>query len=52
METKQAVQVLKQVIDQSIQNGVFKNAESVSVVLQAFQVVLNELGIDGSHKNG
>lgn len=51
METKQAVQVLKQVIDQSIQSGVFKNAESVSVVLQAFQVVLKDLGIDGSQKS-
>ena len=51
METKQAVQVLKQVIDQSIQSGVFKNAESVSVVLQAFQVLLKDLGIDGSQKS-
>ena len=50
MEKKQAAQILKQVIDQSIQAGVFKNAESVGTVITAFQVVLKELGIDGSVK--
>ena len=50
MEKQQALTILKQVIDQAIQSGVFKNAESVGAVIQAFQFVVNELGSDGSIK--
>ena len=50
METKQAVQVLKQVIDQAIQSGVFKNAESVIAAANALQVVIQELELTNQDK--
>ena len=46
MNQEQALQIIKQVIDQSIGNGIFKNAESVSTALQAFQTIVKELKIN------
>ena len=43
MTNEQALQIIKQVVDQSIGNGIFKNAESVSTVLQALQTIVKEL---------
>ena len=45
MTEKQALEVIKQVIDIAIQRGNFQNAESVALVLQAFQVISSEKGI-------
>jgi hypothetical protein len=44
METNQALTILKQIIDQSIQAGVFKNAESVVAAANALQTVAQQLG--------
>lgn len=43
MNKEQALQIIKQVVDQSIGNGIFKNAESVSAALQALQTIAKEL---------
>lgn len=39
MTEKQALEVLKQVLDLSIQRGNFQNAETVTVAIQAFGVL-------------
>ena len=44
METNQALAILKQLIDQSIQAGVFKNAESVVTAANALQTIAQQLG--------
>ena len=43
MEIKEALNVLKQVIDQSVAEGVFKHTDGVLVVHEAFKTVLSEL---------
>lgn len=45
MKKEQALQIIKQVIDQSIATGVFKNTESVIKTSQALQVLISELKI-------
>lgn len=39
MTEEQAVKTIKQVIDISVAGGIFKNAESVAAVLNAFEVI-------------
>jgi len=39
MTEKQALEVMKQVLDLSIQRGNFQNAETASVAIQAFAVL-------------
>jgi hypothetical protein len=46
MELKEALVVLKQVIDQSISEGVFKHIDGVITVHNAFQTILNKLKED------
>jgi|LakMenEpi03Aug12_release.lakeMendotaPanAssembly.Ray.scaffolds.fasta_scaffold3838194_1 hypothetical protein len=42
MNKEKALQVIKQLIDKSIENGgIFKNIEDVMVVTQAFQYLIN-----------
>jgi hypothetical protein len=48
MEKQQALTILKQVIDQAIQSGVFKNAESVATAANALQTVAQELELNKS----
>lgn len=43
MTEKQALEVVKQIIDLAIQRGNFQNAETVSVALQAYQVLLGKI---------
>ena len=43
MTEKQALEVMKQVLDLSIQRGNFQNAETVSVALQAFTILSEKL---------
>jgi hypothetical protein len=43
MNNKQALELIKQLIDQSIKRGVFENAESVLAVSNAFNVIAKEL---------
>ena len=43
MTEKQAIDVIKQIIDLAIQRGNFQNAETVSVALQAYQVLVEKL---------
>ena len=43
MNNKQALELIKQLIDQSIKRGVFENAESVLAVSNAFNVISKEL---------
>ena len=50
MEKQQALTILKQVIDQAIQGGVFKNTESVVTAANALQIVAQELGAITSDK--
>jgi hypothetical protein len=38
MSEQQALDVFKQVLDLSVQKGVFQNAESVGVAIQAYSV--------------
>lgn len=39
MTEEQAFKIIKQVIDTSVASGVFKNAESVSAALNAFELI-------------
>lgn len=39
MTEDQAIKTIKQVIDLSVSGGIFKNAESVAAVLNAFEVI-------------
>jgi hypothetical protein len=39
MTEDQAIKTIKQVIDLSVAGGIFKNAESVTAVLNAFEVI-------------
>ena len=43
MEKEQALQILKQTIDQAIALGLFKNTESVITVSQALAVITEKL---------
>lgn len=43
MTEKQALEVVKQIIDLAIQRGNFQNAETVSVALQAYQILLAKI---------
>jgi hypothetical protein len=43
MNQKQAIEVIKQVLDLSIQKGTFQNAESVSVALEAYRVLAEKI---------
>ena len=43
MEIKEALNVIKQVIDQSVAEGVFKHSDGVIIVHNAFKVVLAEV---------
>jgi hypothetical protein len=44
MTEKQALDVIKQIIDLAIQRGNFQNAETVSVALQAYQTLIDKFG--------
>lgn len=50
MDKQQALTILKQVIDQAIQAGVFKNTESVVTAANALQTVIQELGLVNQEK--
>jgi hypothetical protein len=39
MENKQALELIKQLLDQSIKRGVFENAESVLAVTEAYNTI-------------
>ena len=43
MNKEQAMQVIKQVVDQAIANGVFKNTENAATAIQALQIIVKEL---------
>lgn len=45
MKKEQALQIIKQIVDQSIGAGLFKNTESVITASQALQVLISELKI-------
>ena len=46
---QQALKIIKQLIDQSIETGVLKNIETANLVFQSYQI-LNE-SINGSSTN-
>jgi len=48
MNNEQALQLIKQLIDQSLKRGVFENAESVIAVTNAYNVIAKELIKDES----
>lgn len=43
MNTQQALQVIKQTLDQSLSNGAIKNFEHANAVLQALNVIQQAL---------
>ena len=43
MSKEQALQIIKQVVDQAIANGVFKNTENAATAIQALQIIVKEL---------
>lgn len=43
MNTEQALQVIKQVLDQATAKGVFSNIQEATIVAQAFQTIMQEL---------
>tara|TARA_R110000868_G_scaffold296361_1_gene556634 strand:- start:307 stop:444 length:138 start_codon:yes stop_codon:yes gene_type:complete len=43
MTTEQAMQVIKQVLDQATAKGVFTNIQEATIVAQAFQTIAQEL---------
>jgi hypothetical protein len=43
MNNKQALEMIKQLIDQSIKRGVFENAETVLAVTNAYNLIAKEL---------
>jgi hypothetical protein len=43
MTKEQALQIIKQVVDQAIANGVFKNTENAATAIQALQIIVKEL---------
>jgi hypothetical protein len=45
MTEQQALEVMKQVLDLSIQRGNFQNAETVSVALQAYHTLAEKLKV-------
>ena len=45
MTEKQALEVVKQILDISIQRGNFQNAETVSVALEAYRIVASALNV-------
>lgn len=47
---QQAIKIIKQVIDQSIEAGVLKNIETANLVYQSFQI-LND-NVNGSGDSG
>lgn len=48
MTEKQAIEVVKQIIDLAIQRGNFQNAETVAVALEAYRVLAEKLKDDQS----
>ncbi len=48
MTEKQAIEVVKQIIDLAIQRGNFQNAETVSVALEAYRVLAEKFKDDKS----
>ena len=51
MDKQQALTVLKQVIDQAIQAGVFKNTESVVTAANALQIIAQEINFIDKEKS-
>jgi len=43
MNNKQALEIIKQLLDQSIKRGVFENAESVIAVTNAYNLIAKDL---------
>ena len=43
MNNEQALQLIKQLLDQSIKRGVFENAETVIAVTNAYNLIAKEL---------
>ena len=43
MENKQALEIIKQLLDQSIKRGVFENAESVIAVTEAYNTIAKQI---------
>ena len=43
MNNKQALEIIKQLLDQSIKRGVFENAERVIAVNNAYNLIAKEL---------
>jgi len=48
MNNEQALQLIKQLLDQSIKRGVFENAESVIAVTNAYNLIAKEFLKDES----
>jgi len=46
MEKQKALELIKQVIDQSIKAGLFQNVETAVAVAQAFEIINKELQKD------
>lgn len=43
MNSKEALQAIKQLIDMSIKGGVFNSLESVATISQAFNIISKEI---------
>lgn len=43
MDKEQAINILKQAIDQAIKQGTYPNIETVTTIAQALQTIINEL---------
>jgi hypothetical protein len=43
MNNKQALEIIKQLLDRSIKHGVFENADSVIAVTNAYNLIVKEL---------
>jgi len=43
MDKEQAINILKQAIDQAIKSGSYQNLETINTIAQAFQTIINEL---------
>jgi len=46
MDKQKALELIKQVIDQSIKGGLFQNVDTAVAVAQAFEVIVKELKKD------
>ena len=49
MEKKQALEVLKQVLDAATKSGVFPNMDASFTAAQAYNIVATEILKDGEH---